>query len=218
MDKIAYKKVLIGNDVYWTNWYKAIYDIKKPNVYVAKFTNEILDLIKKNNIDYIIPLTLKDYEFIWNIPQIDKKMILHPTKEIWNLLNNKLEFTKFMYENFYNLIPHIYFLDNKQIEPNIVFPMISKPMYSTGGVSMKILISKRELNMCKNKIIIQKYIENPCEYSAYIICKDGKIINHKVICEQYDKQYIKKQNFKNYITPFSLKIGTLNYLVFSSYL
>ena len=72
---------------------------------------------------------------------------------------------------------------------------------------MKIYYNNNEFTKCKEKIIIQKFIEDEYEYGAYILCINGKIINYKIIKFKYKKYTIKKINFpKNYENVFNIEI------------
>lgn len=194
--------------------------LNKENIYVHDFSDEtnLKNVIVNKNIVYILPLSEKDYFLIKKII-IDDDMILYPNIEICNLLNNKLDFVQFMLENFKENIPVVYYLNNiKLLEP--VYPIISKPIYSTNGKNMVIYFNKKNFEYrCKNKIIVQKFIENEYEYGAFMLCIKGKIINWKIIRCKYPKNTIKKNNFpKNYenienieIKLFEMIIEKLNY-------
>jgi carbamoylphosphate synthase large subunit len=99
-----------------------------------------------------------------------------------------------MLKNFCDCIPTTYYLNNKKLLA-IEYPAISKPMYSQNGSNMKILYNQMEFSSCRNKIIIQKFIEDPYEFSAYMLCINGKIINWKILKYKYDKFTIKKEMF-----------------------
>ena len=179
-----YKKILTGKNTFYVDWFNSIKKINKENIIICDFkdTNTIKNII--NNIDYILPLSEKDYNIIINI--IDNIRVLYPNKDTINLLHNKMTFTHFMLENFNEYIPDVYYLDNEQLK-NIEYPVIYKPIYSTNGAHMKIIYNDTELSRYKTKFIIQKFIEDEYEYSAYILCIDGKIINYKIIRCKYKK-------------------------------
>jgi len=72
---------------------------------------------------------------------------------------------------------------------------------------MKIYYNSSEFLQCKNKIIIQKFIEDQYEYGAYMLCINGKIINWKIIKFRYPKFTIKKDLFpKNYENVENIEI------------
>lgn len=196
---MEYKKILIGLNTYSSDWLQSIKKIKQPNIILFDFSLPELDkIIDSNEIYYILPLSELDYQILKKKIDFDKYKILYPTENIFNLLNNKLNFTKFMMNKFSNYIPEVYYLENIKINDPI-YPMISKPIFSTNGANMFIINNNNKLEKCKNKMIIQKYIEFDFEYSAHFLCIDGHIKNWKVIKQLYPKYYIKKNNFTTYI-------------------
>ena len=194
MDK--YKKILIGTNVFSPDWLTSIKKINQPNIFLCNFENNLEKVIDENKIDYIIPLSNKDYELAAKTKY--EKKILYPSKSNIELLDNKLNFTKFMLEYFPERIPKVYYLENVKLDENIEYPVISKPIYSTNGKNMIVHNNARKFNKQVNKIIIQKYIELIYEYSAFFLCIEGKIINIVVIRNPYPKYHIKKTNFVNY--------------------
>lgn len=197
---MKYKKILIGKNTFSHDWLITIIKINKPNIILHDFSINLIKTIKDNNIDYILPLSDKDYNILQNTNEIEEfnDIILYPSKENIELLGNKLNFTKFMIEKFIIMIPKVYYLENIRFEELIEYPLISKPIYSTNGKNMFIIKNENEMNKCKNKIIIQKYIEFIYEYSAFFLSIKGKIINWKIIKKAYPKYHIKKCNFINY--------------------
>jgi len=197
---MEYKKILIGTNSFTQDWMVSIKKINQPNIIIHDFLIDIIKTIKDNEIDYILPLSDKDYNILKNTNCIDKynSIILYPSKSNIELLNNKLNFTKYMLEHFPEYIPNVYYLENNKLEENIEYPVISKPIYSTNGRNMNIIVDTEKLNKHKNKIIIQKYIELSYEYSAFFLSIEGKIINVVIIKQAYPKNHIKKTNFVNY--------------------
>ena len=210
-----YKNILLGINTYHVDWLYSIKRINKKNIIIANFEDIIT---VDENIDYIIPLSEKDYNIIKNkVKDTDK--VLYPSIETFNLLHNKVLFTKFMLENFKDMIPTTYYLDNMKLL-DIEFPVIYKPMYSTNGIDMKIYHNHTQFVNCKKKVIIQKFIEDEYEYSAYILCVNGEILTWKVIRDKFEKHTIKKTNYtmgyenlKNFeIKLFEPLIKKLNYM------
>lgn len=214
-----YKKILIGIDTFSVSWLISLKKINKNNIILYDFNklNDLKNKIINENIDYVLPLSIRDYMKIINI--IDRSKILHPCNETYNLLDNKLHFINYMLKNFFEYIPTVFYLNNKKIQEN-EYPVISKPIYSTNGYNMKIYYNNDEFMDCKNRLIIQKFIEYEYEYGAYILCINGKIINYKIIRFRYPKYTIKTQNFpENYenieifdITIFEKIIINLQYM------
>lgn len=217
----VYKTILIGNNVYSTDWKKSLKLIEhKKNIIFCDFENsdEVKKIILEKNIFYILVLSDTDYILISNIQFTNNVKILYPNKQIQELLNNKNLFTDFMLKKYPEYIPEIYYLDNNKLK-DIVYPAIYKPVYSTNGSNMKILHNHKDFLNLKDKNNIQKFIEDQYEYSAYILGIDGIILNFKIIRYKFKKFYIKKRNFrKNYenvelfdMSVFKNIIGCLNY-------
>jgi len=184
---MEYKNILMGLNTFSDDWLSSIKRINKENIIIFDFNDDknLQNIIILKKIDYIIPLSEKDFLIIKKYIEY-KDIILYPNFETINILHNKLLFTKFMLENFNNCIPITYYLDNTKLL-DIKYPIISKPIYSTSGNNMKIYHNDNDFLQCKNKIIIQKFIEDQYEYSAYMLCINGKIINWKIIRFKYEK-------------------------------
>ena len=193
--------------------------LNKPYITIVDFNSKnIHNIIVSKNIDYILPLSERDFLTIKKYRKYDG-MILYPNAKIVELLHNKLRFTEFMLKHFPECIPTTYYANNiKLLDPE--YPVISKPVFSTNGNDIKIFHNENEFSECKNRIIIQKFIENEYEYSAYMLCIDGKINNWKIIRYKYTKFTIKKENFPhdyenvenmNILDACKRIIATLNY-------
>ena len=201
----SYKNILTGTVPLHNSWLISLNQINKENIIIFDFTDDtnIKQIIIQKKIHYILPLSEKDYLLIKNYINnsvIHNIKILYPDIETFNILHNKLLFTQFMLENFKEQIPSVYYLDNKYVsESEIEYPIISKPIYSTNGIGMKIYHNEDDFFKCKDKMIVQKFIDHLYEYSAYLLCIDGKIINWKIIKSEYKKYTIKTGTFpKNY--------------------
>jgi carbamoylphosphate synthase large subunit len=191
---MTYKKILFGINTFSNDWLVYITKINKDNIIIYDFSNKYIHhIIISKKIDYIIPLSKKDFIIITRYKKYNN-LILYPNIDIVNILNNKLLFTKFMLKHFYDFIPITYYLDNIKLL-DIEYPIISKPIYSTNGNNMKIYHNENEFSDCCNKIIIQKFIKDLNEFSAYMLCINGKIINWKIIKFKYEEFTIKKGNF-----------------------
>lgn len=216
---MEFKKVLIGTNPFCFDWLQSIKKINRPNIIITNFENLEFtkSIIVDNNIDYIIPMSEKDYYLSKKIigdgiyPQI-----LYPSDENIKLLNNKISFTKYMIENFCDYIPKVFYLENVELERDVKYPLISKPAYSTNGKNMFIINNNKELEMCMNKIILQEFIKLKYEYSIYFLCIEGKIINYKIIKQSYPNNHIKKVNFNKYdeVTNFSIGLGIIEKITF----
>ena len=204
-----YQTILIGTNTFYSNWLESIKKIKKYNIILIDFSDS--ELLKKTiaekKIKYILPLSDKDYTKImsYNFKDIT---ILYPNKETHELLDNKLLFTKLFMKHFSEFLPTVYYLDNKKIK-DIEYPVISKPIYSTNGKNMKIYKNESEFSQCKDKTIVQKFVADPYEYAAYILCINGNIKTWKIIRFKFDKFHIKTSNFPNNyetVTDIDIKI------------
>ncbi len=223
----AWNTILIGHGVFSSDWTMFLKKIKEPHIkmidfndiekiYLDEYTyNNSKDATKSNY--YILPLCINDYNILVSssIYQDIYENILHPPRELYDLLNNKLAFTSYMLEHFAEYIPYTYYLDDKQINADIVFPVIYKPKYSINAAGMRIISNMRELNSLRSKTIIQKYISNDVlnitpndkkdgkiykkgyeyEYGAYFLCIKGIIKTSKIIKSLYPKYAIKTSNF-----------------------
>jgi carbamoylphosphate synthase large subunit len=204
-----YKSIITGINTFYDDWFDSIKKINKDNIIIFDFedSENLKKIITKKNIDYILPLSEKDYLIIKKNALYDNDdKILYPSIENIKLLDNKLFFINFMLENFQDYIPTVYYLNNEKLL-DVEYPIISKPIYSTNGANMKIYYNNNGFKKCKEKIIIQKFIEDEYEYGAYMLCINGKIINYKIIKFKYKKYTIKKNNFpKNYENVSNIEI------------
>lgn len=193
-----YKKILLGTNVFFPSWLPSIKKINLPCIFLFDFKNDLEKNIEKCKIDYIIPMSDMDYKLASKTKYAKK--IIYPSDENINLLNNKLNFTKFMLEHFPAYIPKVYYLENIKLNDNIQYPLISKPIYSTNGKNVILVPDSKTLNsnLCANKIIIQEFIELRNEFSAFFLCIEGKIINIEIIKNEFPPMHIKKKNFINY--------------------
>jgi carbamoylphosphate synthase large subunit len=213
---MEFKKILIGTNTFSPNWLSSIKKINQSNIVIANFENQILvkNIICNNSIDYIIPMSEKDYYLSKNIVSNNTHpQILYPSDENVNLLNNKVLFTKYMIENFYDYIPKVFYLENIKLEENVEYPLISKPIFSTNGKNMFIINNKNKLERCKDKIILQEFIKLKYEYSAHLLCIEGKILNYKIIKQLYPNNHIKKVNFNKYIEITNFPIEPIEKII-----
>lgn len=211
---MEFKKILIGTNTFSPDWLSSVKKINQSNIVIANFENQILvkSIICDNLIDYIIPMSEKDYYLSKKIVGNNvHPQILYPSDENVNLLNNKVSFTKYMMKNFYDYIPKVFYLENIKLEENVEYPLISKPIFSTNGKNMFIINNK--LERCKDKIILQKFIKLKYEYSAHLLCDEGKILNYKIIKQLYPNNYIKKVNFNKCIEVTNFPIEPIEKII-----
>lgn len=185
------KNILIGTKTI-LSWRDSLKQIQQPHIIIINFHDSVMleETLSTREIDYIVPLSHRDYNVIKHVPI----KILYPTMEIYNLLDNNVLFTRFMLENFRSYVPEIYYLDRVKLK-ELVFPVISKPIHSKGGSHMNIYHTEKDFATCTNKYIVQQFIKELYEYSAFLLCIDGIIVNWKVIRYKYPEYTIKKDNF-----------------------
>ena len=206
-----YKKILIGTNMFCESWKFVSNKINQENIIIQDFNNSnaIYNIIFNKKINFILPLSNKDYNIIknYNLSSYDIK-ILYPSKETIELLHNKNLFTKFMLKNYFQYIPEIYYLEDIKLK-DIEYPAIYKPKYSKSGIGVFIIHNEDYFLTIKDYNNIQKFIEDEYEYAAFMLCIDGFIINWKIIRFKYKKYNIKCTNFpKNYenIVDFDINI------------
>lgn len=212
---MTFHNILIGTKTI-LSWKHCIQHLQHPNLFIINFNDSAIleETLLKNNIDYILPLSERDYNTIQYIPI----KILYPKPETYNLLDNKILFIQFMLKYFRHYIPEIYYLDRVKLKA-LSFPVISKPIWSKGGSNMNIYHTERDFATCTSKHIVQQFIKDLYEYSAYILCIDSEIKTWKIIRYKYPEYTIKKDNFPaNYenvpefdITIFRKIIKKLDY-------
>lgn len=212
---MSYKNIVTGVETYYSDWLVSLRKINSEHITIIDFKNHqnLVDIIVKKNIDYIIPLSETDYLTIKKNFKIDPSIILYPTNETFEVLNNKLLFTKFMLEHFTTNIPTTYYLSNVKLL-DLEYPVVSKPIFSTNGKGIEIFYTPDDFLRCKNKFIVQKFIEDNYEYGAFMLCVNGKIINYKIIKFRFNKYHIKKHNFpSNYENVTNIKIELFEQII-----
>lgn len=187
------KTFLIGSKPFSLSWKPVLNNLQKNNqhIIIVSYRDDVAlqNALDNNNIDYLLPLSRKDYNEIKKKTHINVK-ILHPTDELYDLLDNKVCFLNFMLKHFKNHIPDVFILNNVKIkEPQ--FPVISKPAYSVLGANMKIFLNKNEFSKCIDREIVQEFITDEYEYATFMLCIDGEIITSKIIKYKFPKFYIK---------------------------
>lgn len=192
---MTYKNILIGDKPLFNDWIFHINKLNKDHIFVTDFSNSdnVTAIINEKQIDYILPLSKNDYDKIKNIGLYDD-IILFPSKEIYDILDDKIKFCLFMIDNFPDLIPKTYYLDNTLYQ-NVEYPVISKPAQCTNGMGMLIHHDETTLNKLSKKYIVQQFIEDRCERAAYILCINGEIITSKLIKHIFPIHHIKTKNF-----------------------
>ena len=120
-----YKSIITGINTFHDDWFDSIKKIKEENIIIFDFEdNENLKkIITNKNIDYILPLSEKDYLLIKKNAIYDNDdKILYPSIENIKMLDNKLFFINFMLKNFQDYIPAVYYLNNEKLLDILLFP------------------------------------------------------------------------------------------------
>jgi carbamoylphosphate synthase large subunit len=177
------KNILIGTNAYSSDWQISLHKINKKNIIIHPFenTNDLEDVIRRENIQYILPLSDIDYKFIQKVNLCDHIRVVYPTEEI-----KENHFTTFMLDHYSKYIPDVYYINNKK-RKEIEYPAIYKPM--------RILYEENDFLSLQDQNHIQKYIEEEYEYSAYMLCINGIIQGWKVIRSKFPIYHIKKTNY-----------------------
>lgn len=193
------EKTWIGDCPCFPNWKKALKELSLPTARLVS-CNALTNI--PSTVQYLIPMSDSDYQCMANIPQ-SHAMILYPSPSVKNLLNNKILFTKFMQTHFPNHLPKVYYLDGhleEGIPLNNTSAVIMKPAISSNGRGIRLLrppfssSSHFLSNQSKGKVI-QEFIQEEMEYSAYLLCISGEICRWKTLCRRFDPYFVKTENF-----------------------
>lgn len=192
MNKIIFN--LYGS---WNDWIKVCENIKNEKV-IIKYEN----FYKNENLDeykFIIPLSIKS--IINTLNNCENKNLLCPNKEIIELFNNKILFSKFMMDNFINNIP-------KTVHNINDYPYLAKHKYGIGGKNIFYIQNKNDYlnNKINNNYLLQKYVKSDNVMVGQYICKNGKIIF---------KSFYKTNIFDNFII-IKGKLNKYNKITFSN--
>ena len=152
-----YKKILIGTNMFCESWKFVSNKINQENIIIQDFNNSnaIYNIIFNKKINFILPLSNKDYNIIknYNLSSYDIK-ILYPSKETIELLHNKNLFTKFMLKNYFQYIPEIYYLEDiklKDIELDEKNKVIESQQEEINKLKDELTKFKQSLSMLINK-------------------------------------------------------------------
>jgi predicted ATP-grasp superfamily ATP-dependent carboligase len=168
----------------FSNAVKKTFLVPSPRFETKKYIKAILEIVEKENIDLIIPV----YEEIFYISKFLEKFpknckVFCTSFKILEKLHNKWTFQEKI-KNFGFKTPKTYLLRNlfdfKNMDIN--FPFVLKACYSRASQEIKVIKSKKELEMVdfkkdKNFWIIQKFLKGK-KYSTYSVCWDGMVKAH----------------------------------------
>jgi len=210
------KKIIIGKKCCFENWYPYIQQLK--NVYFEDLQN-----IQLNDCDhgYIIPLSYDDY----NIPDIPNFIKICPNPHTFNILDDKILFSKFMIDNnLVRYIPKIYMIClNGKIDKydKHVYPCIIKQSFGICGNNMKIVHNDKEYHnyvMTLKNYYVQYYVKNHYEYAGNFLVIHGKIVSSIHLRNKYKNDvFIRRGNLTHYEIveeddkPFEIIFEKLNY-------
>jgi hypothetical protein len=207
-------KILIGKREFkeWNNKFLILQEKYPDNIFLYDFINEnnLLKLIKKFDINLILPLSFEDMYLV----SLSSKNIycdyLCPTdyNDIVNL-DDKCKFLKYFIDNgLEEYLPKTYVIKSKDISyiKPIMYPSIQKINIGFGGSGIYILNSKNDIKKINN-YVIQEYIIDKNEYAGHFICKDGNIIFHKILKKNHNKEYFIQKGPMNEFEIIDMKIN-----------
>jgi predicted ATP-grasp superfamily ATP-dependent carboligase len=196
-----YKKIAVGTNPMYEDWIHGLRRAAASHEHIILCDFFSLENIF-DNVDYICPMSLHEFNFLQKQKQYMSKYetkILFPDVKTYEMLSNKITFTKFMLSFFRKAIPPVYFLENVQISKSMQYPVISKTLpYSESGKGMFLYHAKEEFFSSTNekqRSLVQKYISHPYEYGAFMLCNCGEILTWKIIRYKYPPNIIKTQLF-----------------------
>lgn len=155
--------------------------------------NIILDVVQKNKIDIIFPISIPGYILLLkNKLAVQKKcrIVLSSELHYYNIALNKNLFARFCIENEVNT-PKTLFIDGPEILKNITnlkFPILLKPIIGEGGIG---ILQFTDINSCnayinknldslKNKYILQEYIAGK-EIDINVLCHEGEVLAQTIL-------------------------------------
>jgi len=218
--KLKYR--LIGTDyfasaigLYWVDKGYFLPDIIKPEVSENEWVEVLIDIIKNEKIeivipglDFEIPLFAKYKE---TIEELTGSLVVVSSQEVVSIGNDKWETVKFLKEHGFNYPKSCLSDTAKSFLENNSFPMIVKPRFGHTSENVFLVKNKSQLfNSVKkcDKPIIQEYLgEKDREYTCGVTCVDNQVITlislrrtlkngntQQAFCEKTDEidQYIKK--------------------------
>jgi len=144
------------------------------------FIQQMLDYVKKNNIDVFIPVNADEIDVVLKNRKLFPKNVVIPF----------VDYQKFTYVkdkwNFYNLMKSLKIPTPKtatKFSEEFTFPLILKIRNGAGSKGVQKVNNKQELAEATVNIskeykeypLVQEYIENGENYCAAAFCKKGKV-------------------------------------------
>jgi len=163
------EKIIINLCNSWSDWIEVCKNIKSDKI-VIKYEN----FSENENFDeykLIIPLSISSIINTLDNCEHEKSKLLCPNKEILKLCDNKIEFSKFMTENYTNNIP-------KMVNDINDYPYLAKHKYGIGGQNIFYIQSENDYINYKidDDYLLQKYVKTNNYIVGQYVCKNGKII------------------------------------------
>ncbi len=194
--------VICHNDSYsvkFSRWVSAFWRISlEPS---PELMDRIISICKQNSIPFILPVNINMFHLLIchkkKISEAGIKTIRLPTKEIYELANNKKKICYFLREN--NLPhPHTICVDDDLIShlERVNFPLIIKPSFGGGGHGIKFCEDKetflqytKTFNQEINPLILQEFVPG-YNLGVSVYCVDGKILQYTI-----QKELIQKDKY-----------------------
>lgn len=196
--------IVTGMRPLFPDWYEPLRELEGKVLCFAYLNDSVRtsQFLRQHSISYILPLSPQDYvDAIKCVGSFCVPRVLYPAPPLFELLDNKVEFTKWMLKMFPEWIPKVYWIQGESnfCDDHLQYPVIVKPMFSVCGVDMHICHTAADLDERRKSqltiAIIQEFIHEPVEYAAYMMCLDGTILTHHMICHSFPPFTIKSSNF-----------------------
>jgi predicted ATP-grasp superfamily ATP-dependent carboligase len=147
---------------------------KNPDAYLV----DVLDLIKRYGIDYLIPANSEEIRLLLkNRKLFGSTLDLFGSYETFLILDDKKELEK-LTSKLDIKVPSKYTFESQN--ETIKFPIVYKPTQSSSSKGVQYIKNNEELTLCRNafkdsKYVLQQYVSGKgVGYS--VICKNGQII------------------------------------------
>ena len=192
------------------------YKVSEPNINTPQFINDIIKIIKEENIDLIIPTCEEIFYIAKNKKILEKYCEVFCDEEEKLLeLHNKWSFYNKIKNSDYNIkLPKSWYVEKIQ-DLKKVFEegkkYVLKPIYSRFAAHTQI-INKLPKQLKKGQYIFQEFIEGT-QFCSYSIIKNNKIFLHSdyktVYCADFATtiafEFADNRKILEFIKDFSVK-------------
>ncbi len=195
--------------------------LPSPKFHTGKFLNVLNQVIKKNNIDLIIPTCEETFYLSMLIDKINCSIFTDKIETL-HLLHNKLNFINFVERLGYQ-VPVTISTNNQNLVKNqlkeLLFnEIVLKPIYSRFSDSVSFTTKKEILkstSSLKPNWIVQQRIKGT-QYCSYSVVEKGKIVAHTVYKTAFTAGLGASISFKHEDIPFIYEftkdvVSELNY-------